>query len=48
MVKYLPANAGDVKDSSLIPGLGRSPRGGAWCGLVNHFDIKMVVSYGSS
>ena len=25
MVKYLPANVGDVRDTSLIPGLGRSP-----------------------
>ena len=25
MVKNLPANAGDTKDMSLIPGLGRSP-----------------------
>ena len=25
MVKNLPANAGDIKDTSLIPGLGRSP-----------------------
>ena len=24
MVKNLPANAGDVRDSGLIPGLGRS------------------------
>ena len=27
--KNLPANAGDVRDSSLICGLGRSPGGGA-------------------
>ena len=39
MVKNLPANAGDVKDSGLFPGLGRSPGGGAWCELVNHFDL---------
>ena len=25
VVKNLPANAGDVRDSDLIPGLGRSP-----------------------
>ena len=25
MVKNLPANAGDTRDKSLIPGLGRSP-----------------------
>ena len=30
MVKNLPANAGDVRDSGLIPGSGRSP--GGWHG----------------
>ena len=25
MVKNLPANAGDIRDTDLIPGLGRSP-----------------------
>ena len=28
MVKNLPANAGDVRDMSSIPGSGRSPRVG--------------------
>ena len=28
VVKNLPADTGDVKDSGLIPGSGRSPRGG--------------------
>ena len=28
VVKNLPANAGDTKDSALIPGSGRSPGGG--------------------
>ena len=28
MIKNLPANAGDARDMDLIPGLGRSPRGG--------------------
>ena len=28
VVKNLPANAGDVRDSSLFPGLGRFPGGG--------------------
>ena len=28
MVKNRPANTGDVRDLGLIPGLGRSPRGG--------------------
>ena len=28
VVKNLPANAGDARDAGLIPGPGRSPRGG--------------------
>ena len=28
VVKNLPANAGDIRDSGWIPGLGRSPEGG--------------------
>ena len=28
MVKNLPANAGDIRDADLIPGSGRSPKGG--------------------
>ena len=28
VVKNLPANAGDIRDSGLIPGLERSPGGG--------------------
>ena len=28
MVKNLPANAGDIRDTDLILGLGRSPGGG--------------------
>ena len=28
MVKNLPANAGDIRGTGLIPGLGRSPEGG--------------------
>ena len=28
VVKNPPANAGDLRDAGLIPGLGRSPRGG--------------------
>ena len=42
-VKNLPANAGDTEDAALIPGSGRSPRGGngnplqySW--LENHMD----------
>ena len=29
VVKNLPANAGDVRDASSIPGLGKSPGGGS-------------------
>ena len=28
VVKNLPANAGDIRDTGLIPGLGKSPGGG--------------------
>ena len=28
LIKNLPANAGDVKETGLIPGSGRSPGGG--------------------
>ena len=28
MVKNLPVNAGDIRDTDSIPGLGRSPAGG--------------------
>ena len=28
MIKNPPSNAGDIRDSGLIPGLGRSPEGG--------------------
>ena len=30
MVKDLPANSRDARDMGSIPGLGRSPGGGAW------------------
>ena len=30
MVKNPPANARDAGEAELIPGLGRSPRGGKW------------------
>ena len=28
VIKDLPASAGDIRDTGLIPGLGRSPEGG--------------------
>ena len=36
-VKNLPATAGDVRDASLIPGLGRSPGGGHGNPLQNSY-----------
>ena len=30
MIKNLPANAGDLRDTGLIPGLGRSPWRRKW------------------
>ena len=35
VVKNLPTNAGDIRDSGLIPGLGRSPGGGHGNPLLN-------------
>ena len=47
MVKNLPANSGDVEDAGLIPGSGRSPRGGhgnpLWCScLENPMDRRAL------
>jgi len=30
VIKNLPANAEDIREEGLIPGLGRSPGGGPW------------------
>ena len=52
MVKGLPANAGDLRDTGLIPGSGGSPGGGhgnplQYSCLENPVDSgAMVVSYG--
>ena len=52
MVKNLPANAGDLRDLSLIPGLGRSPGGGYgnplqyFC-LENSHGQRSLVGYSS-
>ena len=48
--KNLPANAGDVRDVGLIPGLGRSPGGGhgnplQYSCLENPHGHKSVVGY---
>ena len=45
MVKNLPANAGDIRDTGLIAGLGRSPGGGhgnplQYSGLENSMDRR--------
>ena len=38
MVKNLPANAGDIIDVDLIPGWGRSSRGGQYSCLESPMD----------
>ena len=40
--KNLSANAGDIKDMGLIPGLRRSPRGGNGNSL-QHFCLELAV-----
>ena len=42
VVKNPPANAGDIRDTGLIPGLGRSPGGRH----VTHFSILPGKSHG--
>ena len=34
MVKNLPANTGNIRDTSSIPGLGRSPGGGTHASIL--------------
>ena len=50
MVKNLPASAGDLRDSGLSPGLGRSPGGGhgnplRYSCLKNPHGHKRVAGY---
>ena len=50
VVKDLPANAGDIRDRDLIPGLGRSPWRRAWQPtpvlLLGKFHVKRsLVGY---
>ena len=50
MVKNLPANAGDIRDSGSIPGLGRSPGGGhcprlQYSCLVNLHGQRSLAGY---
>ena len=46
MVKNPPANAGDVRDMGLIPGLGRSPEAG--CGkLLQYFCLENPMDRGA-
>ena len=40
VVKNLPANAGDIRDTGTIPGLGRSPRGGCKGGMKWDFEVS--------
>ena len=49
-VKNLPANAGDVRDTGSIPGLGRSPGGGhghplQYSCLENPMEKRSLVGY---
>ena len=51
-VKNLPANAGDIKDASSIPGLGRSPEGEhgnplQYACLENPHGQRTMVGYSS-
>ena len=46
MVKYPAANAGDVRDMGLIPGLGRSPEAG--CGKsLQYFCLENPMDRGA-
>ena len=45
MINHTPANAGDIRDVGLTPGLGRSPGGGhgnpfQYSYLENHMDSR--------
>ena len=46
MVKDPPANAGDTRDSSLIPGSGRSP-GGENSNLLQYSYLKNSIDRGA-
>ena len=47
VVKNLSANAGDVRDTTLIPGLGRSP-GGGHDNLLQYFCLENSMDRGAS
>ena len=52
VVKSLPANAGDIRDAGLIPGLGRSSGGGhgnplQYSCLENPHGQRILVGYSS-
>ena len=46
MVKNLPANAGNLRDSGSIPGLRRSPRGGQGDPL-QYFSLENPMNRGA-
>ena len=46
MVKNLPANAGDVRDTGLIPGSGRCPGGGRG-NLLQHSCLESSMDRGT-
>ena len=43
MVKNLPANSGDIRDTGSIPGLGRSPGGGRGNPLQHSYLVNSMV-----
>ena len=46
MVKNLPANAGDVRDTGLVQGLGRS-RGGGHGNLLQYSCLENLINRGA-
>ena len=46
VLKTLPANAGDLKDVGLIPGLGRSP-GGGWDNPLQYSCLENPLERGA-
>ena len=42
VVRNLPANAGDIRDSGSIPGSGRSPEGRSW----KHTPVFLPAEHG--
>ena len=47
VVKNLPANAGDIRDTGLISGLGRSPGGGGHGNLLKYSCLENPMERGA-